>query len=641
MNVDTSQVGIGFGRTVPTAGLAPKRYDPTRIAADLEDAQLEQTLPGRVALWARRQPTRPALRHKQLGIWQEITWAEYYLRVSAIARTFWELGIRPGDHVAILSDNRPEWLYADLAAQAIGARSVGIYQTSPAPDVQYIVDHSKSRILVCEDQEQVDKFLAIRDETPSVEHVFVIEPRGTRDYDDTRLVTWDSMLEKGLALIEDDPDWLATQLAQRDPREASMVVYTSGTTGRPKGALLCSANVVTGTESLIDDFQAGPDDLVLSYLPLCHVAEKIYSVYLPLGCGLIVHFGESIETVQEDLREVSPTIFLGVPRIWEKMHAALNIRMQNSSWLKRKLYDTFTKLGERIAQRRREGKVTFIDKVLWRIGDLLVFRPLQERLGLRRCRLPSSGAAPIAPELINWFHGVGVPIYEGYGMTELAGASHFNRPTDYRIGTVGTAISTLDCRIADDGEILVSGPAVFLGYLHNEAATREMIDDEGWLHTGDIGEIDDRGFLKITGRKKEILITAGGKNLSPEKIENALKTSPYIKEVVAIGDARKFVGALIQIEYDTVGDWAQRERIAYAAYPDLIQKAEVLKLVQGEIDRCNDMLARVEQVRAFRMLPKELHQDDGELTATQKVRRRVITEKYGDVIESMYSRKPA
>jgi len=234
---------------------------------------------------------------------------------------------------------------------------------------------------------------------------------------------------------------------------------------------------------------------------------------------------------------------------------------------------------------------------------------------------------------------VGVPIYEGYGMTELAGATHFNRPSDYRLGTVGMAIDTLSCRIADDGEVLVSGPAVFLGYLHNEAATREMIDAQGWLHTGDLGEIDDRGFLKITGRKKEIIITAGGKNLSPEKIENALKTSPYIKEVVAIGDARKFVGALIQIEYDTVGDWAQRERIAYAAYPDLIQKPEVLKLVQTEIDRCNEMLARVEQVRAFRMLPKELHQDDGELTATQKVRRRVIVDKYDTLIESMYGRK--
>ena len=640
MSEQTLETALGFGRTLPTAGLAPKRYDPSRIAADLDDDTLERTLPGRLALWARRQPTRAALRHKRLGIWQEITWAEYYLRVSAVARAYWELGVRPGDHVAILSDNRPEWLYADIAAQAIGARSVGIYQTSPAPDVQYIVDHSKARVLVCEDQEQVDKFLAIRDGTPSVEHVFVIEPRGTRDYDEPRLSAWDAMLEKGLALIEDDPDWLATQLAQRDPREASMVVYTSGTTGQPKGAMICSANVVTGIESLIDDFQAGPDDLVLSYLPLCHVAEKIYSVYLPLGCGLIVHFGESIETVQEDLREVSPTIFLGVPRIWEKMHAALNIRMQNSSWLKRKLFDTFTKLGHAIAKRRRAGQGTFVDALLWRLGDMLVFRPLQERLGLRRCRLPSSGAAPIAPELLEWFHGVGVPIYEGYGMTELAGATHFNRPNDYRLGTVGTAIETLSCRIAEDGEVLVSGPAVFLGYLHNEAATREMIDAQGWLHTGDLGEIDDRGFLKITGRKKEILITAGGKNLSPEKIENALKTSPYIKEVVAIGDARKFVGALIQIEYDTVGDWAQRERIAYAAYPDLIQKPEVLKLVQSEIDRCNEMLARVEQVRAFRMLPKELHQDDGELTATQKVRRRVVMDKYDALIETMYGRKP-
>lgn len=603
------------------------------------DAHLSHTLPGRLALRARSHPTRPALRHKHLGIWQEITWAEYLARVAAVARALWEHGIRPGDHVAILSDNRPEWLYADLAAQALGARSVGVYQTSPAPDVAYLVNHSQSRILVCEDQEQVDKFMAIAAEVPKLERVLVIEPRGTRGYDDTRLAGWEAFVEQGRALLRNEPDWFAARLRELDPRAAAMVVYTSGTTGQPKGAMISSANVIEGIDSLIADFEATEDDLVLSYLPLCHVAEKIYSVFLPLATGLIVHFGESIDTVQEDLREVSPTIFLGVPRIWEKMHAALMIKMQNSSWLKKTLFRHFVASGRAIARRRREGTSGAWDRVQWLLGDLLVFRPLQERLGLRRCRLPASGAAPIAAELLDWFHGVGVPVYEGYGMTELAGATHFNSPGAFRLGTVGKAISTLECRIAEDGEILVRGPSVFVGYLHDAEATRAMVDPEGWLHTGDIGDIDERGFLKITGRKKEIIITAGGKNLSPEKIENALKTSPYIKEAVALGDRRNFVASLIQIEYDTVGDWAQRQGIAYTAYPDLSTKPEVLKLIQTEIDKANELLARVEQVRAFRMLPKELHQDDGELTATQKVRRGTIAKKYATLIADVYGGK--
>ncbi len=602
----------------------------------LSETELRRTLPGRLAWFARTRATKPALRHKRLGIWQEITWAEYYANVAAVARMLWEHGIRPGDHVAILSDNRPEWLYADLAAQALGARSVGVYQTSPAPDVAYLVNHSKSRILVCEDQEQVDKFIAIRNETPALERVLVIEPRGTQGYDEPRLGAWDAFVAEGRALSDNEPGWFEAHLAQRDPKQASMVVYTSGTTGQPKGAMISSANVIEGIDAMQDIFGASADDLVLSYLPLCHVAEKIYSVFLPLATGAVVHFGESIDTVQEDLREVSPTVFLGVPRIWEKMHAALMIKMQNSSWLKKKLFHHFVAKGRAIARRRREGSVRAWDRVVWWLGDILVFRPLQERLGLRRCRLPASGAAPIAPELLEWFHGVGIPVYEGYGMTELAGATHLNAPRAYRLGTVGLPLPTLACRIAQDGEILVRGSCVFLGYLHNEEATRDMIDPEGWLHTGDIGQIDDGGFLKITGRKKEIIITAGGKNLSPEKIENALKTSPYIKECVALGDRRNFVAALIQIEYDTVGAWAQREGIAYTAYPDLSTKPEVLKLVQGEIDRANEQLARVEQVRAFRMLPKELHQDDGELTATQKVRRSVIANKYGALIAEVY-----
>ena len=600
------------------------------------EAALKRTLPGRLLRFARTRGDRPALRHKRLGIWQEITWADYYRNVAATARRLHELGVGPGDHVAILSDNRPEWLYFDLAAQALGARSVGIYQTSPALDVGYIVEHSDSVVLVCEDQEQVDKFMVIAGTTPSLRHVIVLEPRGTRGYGDERLIAWEEFRRDAAALYDAEPDWLEARIAALDPRAPSMVVYTSGTTGQPKGAMICSANVCGVIDNIAQLYSASEHDLVLSYLPLCHVAEKIYSVFLPLSTGMIVHFGESIDTVQEDLREVSPTIFLGVPRIWEKMHAGLSIRMQNSTWLKKKLFFHFVERGREIARRRAEGSLGLRDRIDWALGDLLVYRPLQERLGLRRCRLPGSGAAPIGSDLLAWFHGIGVTILEGYGMTELAGASHLNPPGRNRMGTVGLPVRGLEHRVAPDGEVLIRGPSVFLGYLHNEHATTDMIDEEGWLHTGDLGAIDGDGYLSITGRKKQIIITSGGKNLSPEKIENALKTSPFIKEAVAIGDNRKFVAALVQIEYDTVGDWAQRKGIPYTSYADLAGKPDVVKLVEGEIERCNALLAQVEQVREFRILPKELNQDDGELTATQKVRRSMMPEKFGALIESMY-----
>lgn len=316
--------------------------------------------------------------------------------------------------------------------------------------------------------------------------------------------------------------------------------------------------------------------------------------------------------MQADLREVSPTIFLGVPRIWEKMNAQVSVKMQDSSWLKRRLYAYFTRPGAPTGRIARA------------LGDVLVYRPLQERLGLRRCKWALTGAAPISADLIRWYHRIGVPLLEGYGQTECGGISHINMPGANRVGTVGTSVPLVEHRIADDGEILVRGPNVFRGYLNKPAATAETIDADGWLHTGDIGAIDADGYLTITGRKKEIIITAGGKNLSPEKIENALKTSPYIKEAISIGDRRKFVGALVQIELDNVGNWATRRGLPYTSYQDLAAKPEAVDLIAKEIDTANELLVPVEQVKAFRILPKELNQDDGELTATQKVRRREV-----------------
>ncbi len=594
------------------------------------------TLPGCLKAWATSRPDAVALRDKDLGVWKPITWAEYYAEVSACGRMLWELGARPGDHVSILSENRPEWLYADLGAQGIGARAVGIYQTNPPPDVAYILDHSQSVVLFCEDQEQVDKAIACRDETPTVKHVVIFDPKGTRHYDDDRLMRWDDFIARGRELLEKEPGWFDERVDGLDPLTASMVVYTSGTTGKPKGALISSANALSGTDVMLPMLGASDQDVILSYLPLCHVAEKIFSLFQPMASGAVVHFGESIATVQEDLREVSPTVFLGVPRIWEKMNASITLRMADSTWLKRTLFNYFSARGRAIRDPARATKPSLWERFMMRIGDLLVFRALQERLGLRRCRLPVSGAAPISADLLRWFWGIGVPILEGYGMTESAGVSHINPPGAARIGSVGIGLPVLECKTAADGEILVRGPNVFIGYLHNPEATAETVDSDGWLHTGDVGAIED-GYLKITGRKKEIIVTAGGKNLSPEKIENAMKTSPFVKEAVAIGDRRKFVSALVQIDGEAVGDWATRRALPYTDFEDLSSKPEVQKLIDTEINRANELLARAEQVREFRLFPKELHQDDGELTATQKVRRRAIHDIWGDLIDGIYA----
>ena len=635
------------------ADFAPGGDADADVPIDRE--RLLATLPGLLLHRARTTPERVALRVKELGVWREITWLEYADNVRLVAGMLHACGVRAGDHVAIISDNRPEWLYADLASQCLGARSVGVYQTNPPNDLAYILNDCGALVLFCEDQEQVDKAVAVAETTPSVLRVVVFDRRGTRDIDDPRLVTWDDFLSRGRELLRtdesanesagagsfatDDSDWFVRQVAGLDPDVASMVVYTSGTTGAPKGAMLSSANVVRVIAEMNAKVGVSDSDIILSYLPMCHVAEKIFSFFQSLTAGSVVHFGESIDTVQNDLREVSPTVFLGVPRIWEKMNARIQIKMQDASWPARVLFRFFAKHGARIAERRQRGRLPVWDRLLWRIGDLLIYRPLQERLGLRRCRFPISGAAPISVDLLRWYHGLGIPILEGYGQTEGAGVSHINFPDEYALGTVGQVLPGIECRLDDDGEVLVRGPNVFCGYLNQPEATARTVDQDGWLHTGDIGAVDDSGFLSIVGRKKEIIITSGGKNLSPEKIENALKTSPYIKEAVAIGDARKFVSALVQIEYDTVSRWAVRRKIAFTSYPDLVGQSAVNELISDELDKANELLARVERVRVFRLFDKELSQDDGELTATQKVRRRQIVGLYGELIESMYRKR--
>ena len=600
------------------------------------------TLPGRVLLFARHWPERVALREKYRGLWREYRWRDYLAECLGFAEALKADGVGEDGRVAIISDNRPEWLFADIGTQFNGAVAAGIYATNPAADVAYVLNHCRAAVVVCEDQEQVDKVIDSPEPLPYLKRIVVIEAEGTAGYEDPRLVRWDDFLSAGReAAKARTDDSVDAQVEALDAGRPSVLVYTSGTTARPKGALLTPAAMLSLSTTYLEELDGRDDDTLLSYLPLCHVAEKIFSQFTPLTTGAVVHFGESLDTVRQDLVEVSPTVFLGVPRIWEKVSAGVDVGIRNTTPLKRRLYQWAVGVGRRHFEARQAGAVGAGLRLQHRLADWLVLRALRERLGMGRCRLAVSGAAPIAPELITWYHHIGVAIMEGWGLSESCGISHLNRPQAFRLGSVGRPAGGVECRLADDGEVLIRGPHLFTGYLDNAEATAEAIDDDGWLHTGDIGTIDEDGYLFITGRKKEILITAGGKNLSPNKIENALKTSPYIKEAASVGDGKPFVSALIQIEPDLVGDWAGRRGVNYTSFEDLAARPEVVKLIDGEVRKANEQLARVEQVRAFRLLPKELHQDDGEVTATQKLKRRVVYEKFAELIDEIYASKEA
>lgn len=595
------------------------------------------TLPELLRQIAAERPDTLALRHKKFGRWREYSWRDYATCTAKIGLGLRALGVRNGERIAIHSENRPEWLFADLGAQGIGAAVVGVYPTSPADEVEYLLHHSESVVLIAEDEEQLDKTLAVRARLPHLRKIVVIETRGiAHRLGDPLIMTYAELEKLGEQQVIED---YAAAVSELDPRSLAILVYTSGTTGPPKGAMLSHENLVTAGFAFLKVHPPRPAGTteVLSYLPLCHIAERLFSLAGALPARVIVNFGDGSESLLEDLRTVQPHIFFGVPRVWEKMLAIVTIKMTDATPLKRALYAFWLRQGRRIARKRLARQpLSLGDRVLNGLGWFFLFRPLRERLGLVRVREVTSGSAPIAPQVLEFFWAIGVRIRELYGMTENTAVCTHTPHHDVRIGKVGRAHDGVDVRIAEDGEILMRGPAIFMGYFNNERATRDAIDEEGWLHTGDVGEIDSDGYVTITDRKKDILITSGGKNISPSWIENKLKVSPYVRESIVIGDRRKYVTALIGIELDTVGDWATRKGVAFTTYQDLSEKAEVRSLIGEWVEEVNRTLSHVEQVKRFALLPKELDHEDGQLTATQKVRRRAITAEFADMIEGLY-----
>ena len=606
------------------------------------------TVAWRVRDWALRTPDRVCMRDKDFGIWQERTSAQLWDEVLTAAHALLAFGIEPGDVTSIHSEDRPEWVIFDFATVAVRGICTGMYPTNPTAEVQYLLNDAGARIHFAEDQEQVDKVLEPgRDAFPTVERIIYVEPRGVRTMTDDRLMFWDEFMEVGREHREANPGAVERLMADVDGDEIMTLIYTSGTTGPPKGAMLTHRNVEFAVEKVLnspDRFSGtrGEDtkDEKLTYLPLCHVAERLFSSWSLAYNGPILNFAESIETVQANLREVQPTIFFAVPRIWERIHAGVLIRLQDATRLKRLFSAIGLKLATYIGRQRvgNHGDFTPMARLAYWVGSPIFFRSLKERVGLRHCRYASSGAAPIAPEVLEFFMGLGIPVYELYGMTENTAVATTNFDGRVMLGTVGEPYDGIGFRIDDEtGEIQTKHAGVFAGYWNKPEATADTFTEDGWLMTGDVGVWVDGTHVKIVDRIKHIIITSGGKNISPSEIENSLKTSPYVKEAMVIGDGRKYLTALIGIEFDVVGDWALRRQIPYTTYRDLSEKEEVIELIQSVVNATNEKFARVEQIKKFEMIPKELDHEDGELTATQKLKRSAMEDMFGDLVESMYS----
>lgn len=579
---------------------------------------------------------RVALRKKELGIWSKITWSQYGVMVRRVGMGLVALGLKPKDRVAIIGDSRPEWLYADLGNLSVSGISVGVYTTCSAEEVKYHLLHSEARFFFGEDEEQLDKVLEIRDRLPMLKKIIVMDMKGLKHFHDPMVMSFDELIQTGKDCEKHNPGLFEKKLQMTQPEDIATFVYTSGTTGPPKAALLSHANVICNSSAFATHIPASDTDVILSYLPLCHIGERTLSVYHAINMGFTVFFAESPETVPANLREVSPTFFFGVPRIWEKFYSAINIGVQNATWFKRQSYRLAMVVGQKAARRKLSHQ--HVSVLLWLgtwLAEIIVFRKIKKLLGIDRAWFALSGAAPISPKVLEYFHALGVNIRESYGLTESSSLISMHKDQNIRLGTCGMPLPGVKVKIAEDGEIIVRGDNVFQGYFKDKENTQRTLRD-GWLHTGDLGEMDEDGSLRITGRKKDVIITSGGKNVSPQYIENLLKFSPYIVDAVVIGDGRKYLTAIVIVDEDNVIEFAQDNRIPFTTYASLTRTKEIISLIEDEVDKVNAMLSRVEQIKTFSITDKILDQEDDELTPTMKVKRRKVMEAYKDVIEGMY-----
>ncbi len=594
------------------------------------------TLPKALVNITARQPDRVAMRKKEYGIWHDISWREYLNQVRYVALGLHSLGLKRGDNAAIIGENRPEWLFCALGIMSLGGTFVGVYTTNPVAECEYVVGHSEAVVYLCEDEEQLDKALAFRERTPLLKKMIVWDTEGLRDFQDPMVMSLADLVELGRRIDAERPDLFDSLVAPGKTEDIAGIIYTSGTTGPPKGAMLSHEGYLWVGWASTSMIRSRPDDESISFLPLNHVYEQIYDLMIHLNVGHIVNFTENTDTVMGDMRDVSPTIFHAVPRIWEKYYSGIVLKMYDATPLKKLVFKLSLDIGSKYNDYRlSDKKPPFFLSLGYQLAYFAVFRKLKKRLGFDRVRIGFSGAAPISHNILKFFQSIGIPIREGYGMTETTGITHMSDEFNFKLGTVGKSLPETEVKIAEDGEILVKHKGIFKGYYRDPENTSQALID-GWMHTGDVGEIDKEGYLKITDRKKDLIITAGGKNIAPQYIENLLKFSPYINDAVVIGDRRKYLVALVVIDEENVVNYAQQLKIQYTTYASLTKTEEVVKLIQDEVNKVNNQLARVENIRKFRILDKKLYQEDGEVTPTMKVKRKSINAQYNDLIESMY-----
>jgi long-chain acyl-CoA synthetase len=584
----------------------------------------------------RARDARVAFREKHLGIWRATTWRDYGERAKWTGMGLVSLGLGRGDVVSILAETIPEWLYADMGTMGAGGVANGIYPTDAAKQVEYILNDSRSCFLFVENEEQLDKWLEVRERCPLVRKVFVFDMEGLSEFSDPQVMPFDELMALGREHDAAHPGLWEKLIEGSKPGELALLVYTSGTTGPPKGAMLSHRNVIFQIRNADAFIPMSQDDEQLAFLPLCHVAERTFTAFLPLRSGAIANFAESIETVAENVREVAPTTFFAVPRIWERFYSSIAIRMKEATWTGRKAYAWAIGIGLKIAEARLNGeKPPAWLMLLYRAADFLVLDNVKRAIGMHRVRFAGTGAAPIAPDLIKWYRALGIDMREVYGQTENCGLAT-GMPDQIKLGTVGVAAPHTEVRISPEGEILLRGPHVFMGYLNQPEKTAETLRD-GWLHTGDVGFIDNEGYLRITDRMKDIIITAGGKNITPSEIENQLKFSPYISDAVVVGDRRKFLTCLVMIDYDNVAKYAQDHNVPFTDFGSLCRSREVQDLIWSEIERVNQNFAKVETIKKFRLIEQQLTAEDEEVTPTLKLKRKFVNEKYKGLIDGMYA----
>jgi long-chain acyl-CoA synthetase len=600
-----------------------------------------ETLPRLLLRDAQRLGQRKAaMREKDRGIWQTYSWAEALTQVKAFALGLAALGFQRGDKLALIGDNRPRLYWALSAAQCLGGVPVPLYQDAIAREIQFVLDHSDSSMVVAEDQEQVDKILELHDGLPKLTHIIYDNPKGLRHYRHPMLLSFTQVQELGRQFERDHPGYFETQIDAGAEEDVALICYTSGTTGSPKGVMLSHRNLIATAHNLLRVDRYDEHDEIMAYLPMAWVGDTVLSVVMAQVTGLCVNCPERPETVRQDMKEIGPTVLIAPPRIWENMLSQVQVMIDDSTFLKRQLYHRFSPIAEKVATlRMKKAAVPWHLRVLYGLGNVLVYAPIRDRLGLRRIRYAYTGGAALGPETFLFFRGLGVNLKQVYGQTEIASISCMHRDDDVKLETVGTPIPQTDIAITEAGEIISRNPGVFLGYYKNPQATAEVLKD-GWLYSGDTGLIDEDGHLVFFDRSRDMAQLNDGTRFAPTYIENKLKFSPYIREAVAVGQDRPHVAAMLNIDFEVVGKWAEKCGIPYTSYTDLSRKHEVYDLIYKEVMRVNAGLPAATRIQKYVLLHKELDPDDEEMTRTRKVRRRYIAQKYADIIDAFYEEKP-